>query len=147
MDSKIFKYVSPERIGELINKLSELLSGYVTAEQLAQAISSLTGLSYFRVDTYESLMQGYQSGEAKYKSTNTIYLVGITEISAAGDSVNRYDEYLYLGDEASSAAPYEKIGVLSTEVDLEGYVTNEDLEEMSSLELEEMWNQAFNAEI
>lgn len=144
---KKFKYIPPARMREFMGNLTDLLSEYVTEKDLAAAIADLAGVSLLRVDTYEALMLGYQSGESKYKSTSTIYLVGTTEISDNGEgSVNHYDEYLYLGDEATAERPYEQIGTLSTEIDLSTYVQEDDLEEMSASEFQEMWEEFFPPE-
>lgn len=137
-----FKYIPPTRFDEFMANLVDLLKEYVTSEDLGAAISELNGLKYVRVDTYEALMQGYKSGEEKYKSQSTIYLVGTTEISDEG-SPNRYEEYLYLGDDASENNPYERIGAFTTDIDLSKYVQEGDLEEMSASELQEMWEEHF----
>lgn len=141
---KKYKYVPPSLMSKFMDNLSDLLKDYVTEDDLKEALSGLIGIDILRVDTFEALMKGYQSGSEEYKSTSTIYLVGSTDISDEGEgSTNHYEEYLYLGSRATEARPYEYIGGMTTQIDLSSYVQEDDLEEMSELEFTEMWKEYF----
>lgn len=171
------KVVSPERMDELIELIAQLISKYqkaeigkglseqdfttqlkqklesitpdkyITEETLSEKVKELTGISLLRVDTYEALLIGYGTGEAKYKSVSTIYLVGTTPIEdEASGNPNVYEEYLYLGDKATEDRPYEKIGSFTTSVDLSGFVKREEIETMSNEDLLRKWNEAFPPE-
>ena len=117
---------------------------YLTSSDLDEAIADLPKIKMKRVDTYEALMLGYQGDDASFKDTSTIYLVGIANSETNADGgVNVYEEYIYLGDDANSARPYEKLGWLKTEIDTSNFVTNEDIDEMTKEELKNFWDAAF----
>lgn len=117
---------------------------YVTEEELDDAVSELTGIKLKRVDTYEALLIGYGTGDAEYKSKSTIYLVGTTPVEDEASGVtNVYEEYLYLGDDATETRPYEKIGAFTTSIDLSEYVKRSEIKEMTSEELQQKWKSVF----
>ena len=147
--NKTDKVVIAERLNELIDFIVLKFGEYTSTEDLNGAVMGIVGdklnLKIVREDTYEKLMQGYNGGNVKYKDSATFYLVGTTEItSGTGDSQNVYDEYIYLGDEAPSDKPYEKIGEVTTAISLDEYVKYDDLQEMSAEELSQKWQQAFS---
>lgn len=118
---------------------------YLTESDLEEAIAAIPKIKLLRVDTYEALMLGYQGEDPKYKDTSTIYLVGTTTSDTdAEEGVNVYEEYIYLGEDANEARPYEKLGDLKTEIDTSNFVTTDDIDEMTKEDLNELWSTAFS---
>lgn len=140
------KNLSEEDFTSLLkNKLEEMTpDDYITEEELGDAVADLAGIKLKRVDTYEALLIGYGTGASEYKSKNTIYLVGTTPVEdEASGATNVYEEYLYLGDEATETRPYEKIGTFTTSVDLSEYIKRSEIKEMTAEELQQKWKSVF----
>jgi hypothetical protein len=94
--------------------------GYQTESQvnslISNAIGNIQGITYSVVTSLPS------TGEA-----GVIYL-----ISNSGSNPNSYDEYIYVNNK------FEKIG--TTDVDLSGYLQDEDLVAITNSEIDTIWN-------
>lgn len=94
-------------------------AGYQTAADVSaligEAISGIQGITYSVVSSLPS------TGEA-----GVIYLV-----SNSGSNPNIYDEYIYVNNK------FEKIG--TTDVDLSGYVQNDDITAITNSEIDAIW--------
>lgn len=94
-------------------------AGYQTASQVSSAISSaIAGVTQFDYSIVSSLPSTGTKG--------TIYLV-----SNSGTGTNIYDEYIYVN------SAFEKIG--TTEVNLSGYVKEENLVAITNAEIDEIF--------
>lgn len=94
--------------------------GYQTESQvnslISSAIGNIQGITYSVVTSLPS------TGKA-----GVIYL-----ISNSGSNPNSYDEYIYVNNK------FEKIG--TTDVDLSGYLQDEDLVAITNSEIDTIWN-------
>lgn len=120
--SKAVDITVPTKVSALTND-----SGYQTKSQvsssIATALGKITGISFSIVDALP------ETGE-----NGVIYLIKHTH-SDAGDS---YDEYAWI----SSINKYEKIG--NTDVDLSGYIKEDDLDPITTSEIDSMLNRSEN---
>ena len=116
--SKAVDITVPTKVSALTND-----SGYQTESQvsssIATALGNITGISFRIVDALP------ETGE-----NGIIYLIRHIH-SDAGDS---YDEYAWI----SSINKYEKIG--NTDVDLSGYIKEDDLVPITTSEIDSMFN-------
>lgn len=93
--------------------------GYQTAAQVSSAISgAIEGITGIEYNIVESLPESGEPG--------IIYLT-----SNGGENPNIYDEYVYVNGK------FEKIG--TTDVDLSGYVQEEDLVAITNSEIDTIW--------
>lgn len=95
--------------------------GYQTAPQVAAAISAAGHLKRLKVDALPD------AGEA---DAQTIYLVPAEK----SDTGNVYDEFMVID------GAWERIG--STQVDLTGYVQEDDLTELGATKVQSIWDSA-----
>lgn len=131
--AKKYRYATEGNVRVLINLIKEKFSDYLTDEQIEDAItdavSSVASLEFKKVDALP------QVGESKF-----IYLV-----PNAGSNPNVYDEYFW----SASDGTFELFG--TTQMDLSGYVTNEELEakdyltdsnfeSITDTEINQMWS-------
>lgn len=120
--SKAVDITVPTKVSELTND-----SGYQTESQvsssIATALGRITGISFRIVDALP------ETGE-----NGIIYLIRHI-YSDTGDS---YDEYAWI----SSINKFEKIG--NTDVDLSGYIKEDDLVPITTSEIDYMFNQSSN---
>lgn len=117
--SKAVDITVPTKVSALTND-----SGYQTESQvsssIATALGNITGISFRIVDALP------ETGE-----NGVIYLIRHIH-SDTGDS---YDEYAWI----SSINKYEKIG--NTDVDLSGYIKEDDLVPITASEIDHMFDQ------
>ena len=118
--SKAVDITVPTKVSALTND-----SGYQTESQvsssIATALGNITGISFRIVDALP------ETGE-----NGVIYLIRHIH-SDTGDS---YDEYAWI----SSINKFEKIG--NTDVDLSGYIKEDDLAPITTSEIDSMFNQS-----
>ena len=118
--SKAVDITVPTKVSALTND-----SGYQTESQvsssIATALGRITGISFRIVDALP------ETGE-----NGVIYLIRHIH-SDTGDS---YDEYAWI----SSINKFEKIG--NTDVDLSGYIKEDDLAPITTSEIDSMFNQS-----
>lgn len=118
--SKAVDITVPTKVSALTND-----SGYQTESQvsssIATALGNITGISFRIVDALP------ETGE-----NGVIYLIRHIH-SDTGDS---YDEYAWI----SSINKFEKIG--NTDVDLSGYIKEDDLVPITTSEIDSMFNQS-----
>ena len=118
--SKAVDITVPTKVSALTND-----SGYQTESQvsssIATALGRITGISFRIVDALP------ETGE-----NGVIYLIRHIH-SDTGDS---YDEYAWI----SSINKFEKIG--NTDVDLSGYIKEDDLVPITTSEIDSMFNQS-----
>lgn len=109
-------YAKTDDVNEM---LEETLRNYMTSSEVNQAIldavKEITGISFEEVDVLPEIGK-----------SNVIYLVPNTD----PDEKNIKDEYIYINGK------YEKIG--STSVNLSNYWSKDELQAMSSAELQEI---------
>lgn len=124
------RYVSEDNIKVLINLIKTDLKNYLTDEQIQNAINTaIENISTIEFKKVESLPE---TGEPNY-----IYLVP----NNSGFDNNSYDEYFWSTDDNT----FEFMG--TTQIDLTGYLKEDDFEAITDEEIEALWNSATSEDI
>lgn len=128
--AKKYQFATKSNIQVLIELVKQKFGDYLTDEQIQsainEAISDVAHVKFEKVDVLPA------TGE-----TNVIYLVP----NSSTEETNVYDEYFW--SDADSA--FELFG--TTQMDLSGYLTEDDFEALSDTEISTMWNSIMNPEI
>lgn len=121
--SKAVDITVPTKVSALTND-----SGYQTESQvsssIATALGNITGISFRIVDADHDIPETGENG--------VIYLIPCSH----SDENDSYDEYAWI----SSINKFEKIG--NTDVDLSGYIKEDDLAPITTSEIDSMFNQS-----
>lgn len=124
------RYVSEDNLKVLISLIKTDLKNYLTDEQIQNAINTaienISTLEFKKVDSLP------ETGESNY-----IYLVP----NNSSYENNVYDEYFWSADDNA----FEFMG--TTQIDLTGYLKEDDFEAITDEEITALWNSATGDDI
>lgn len=129
MADKKYKFATESNIKVLIQLFKQKLGDYLTDDEIQsainEAIADVAHVKFEKVDILPAI------GE-----TNVIYLVP----NSSTEESNVYDEYFW----SSTDEQFELFG--TTQMDLSGYLTEDDFESITDAEITNLWNSVMNPE-
>lgn len=129
MADKKYKFATESNIKVLIQLFKQKLGDYLTDDEIQSAINeAITDVAHVKFEKVDVLPA---TGE-----TNVIYLVP----NSSTEESNVYDEYFW----SSTDEQFELFG--TTQMDLSGYLTEDDFESITDAEITNLWNSVMNPE-
>lgn len=129
MADKKYKFATESNIKVLIQLFKQKLGDYLTDDEIQSAINeAIADVAHVKFEKVDVLPA---TGE-----TNVIYLVP----NSSTEESNVYDEYFW----SSVDEQFELFG--TTQMDLSGYLTEDDFESITDAEITNLWNSVMNPE-
>lgn len=129
MADKKYKFATESNIKVLIQLFKQKLGDYLTDDEIQSAINeAIADVAHVKFEKVDVLPA---TGE-----TNVIYLVP----NSSTEESNVYDEYFW----SSADEQFELFG--TTQMDLSGYLTEDDFESITDAEITNLWNSVMNPE-
>lgn len=128
MANKKYKFATEGNIKVLIQLIKQKLGDYLTDDEITEAINAaIADVAHVKFEKVDALPE---IGE-----TNVIYLVA----NSNTEETNVYDEYFW----SDADSKFELFG--TTQMDLSGYLTENDFEAISDTEITTIWNEVMNS--